>query len=286
MTAKPPPPARKALQAVSVVRTIQAGSRYYFETAEFAKLVGRPVGSPGVAKALHRLCTSGVIVRATKRPSGWLIVPPEQSHYGAPPVTWWLNDCLRELEPAYYVALLSAARHWGSLHCALQTTQVMVTRPRPALTPGKLKVDFFSKRSLAQTPTVTVSAGVAPWRVSTREATLFDLVRHQSRVGGLESIARIVRDLGPALRADAVTKAAQATDQVPPAQRLGFLLDHLGFKQAANRLLEWLSSRRVPVQGLEALEFTASDEAETTLLNARWNIRYAPSHLNLLEELK
>ena len=70
-------------------------------------------------------------------------------------------------------------------------------RPRLALRPGRLKVDFFSKRAIAETPTTLVTSGVAPWRVSTREATLLDLIRHQPVIGGIESVVRIAHDLIP-----------------------------------------------------------------------------------------
>jgi len=70
--------------------------------------------------ALQRLSRGGHIVLAQKKPATWLIVPPEQAHYGAPPVDWWLDDLLREQEPHYYLALLSAARFWGSAHYAYQ----------------------------------------------------------------------------------------------------------------------------------------------------------------------
>jgi predicted transcriptional regulator of viral defense system len=270
------------LQPEAAIRAIQKNSRYFFKATEFAALVGRPAGSPGVDKALYRLAKAGVLAHATKRPPGWLIVPPEQAHYGAPPVTWWLNDCMMALELDYYVALLSAARHWGSAHYAVQTTQVMISKPRPALTLGKLKVEFFSKRSLENTPTIVVATGVAPWRVSTREATLFDLVRHQTVVGGIESIARIARDFGPELLGNNMIQAANASGQVPAAQRLGFLLDRLQLQRPANRLNEWLSSRRVPIQ---ALELGETGEQEVQLVDARWNIRYNMKHLRMLEEV-
>ncbi|CAN5522393.1 hypothetical protein BH09PSE5_BH09PSE5_37190 [soil metagenome] len=266
----------------TVIRQIQQSSRYFFSAAEFAGLTGKEVGSPSVEKALHRLAKAGVIQRVTRRPSGWLIVPPEQAHYGAPPVSWWLDDCMQGLEPNYYVALLSAARHWGSAHYALQTTQVMVGRPRPALTPGKLIVEFFSKRSLAETPTTVVTTDVAPWRVSTREATLYDLVRHPADIGGLESIVRIAKDLGPELSGDEITKAANAMGVIPAAQRLGFLFDYLKLTHPANRLDEWLSSRRTQRQSLEP---GAIAEQDAFLVNERWNVQYSQMQLNVLEEV-
>ncbi len=190
---------------------------------------------------------------------------------------------MRLLSADYYVALLSAARHWGSAHYALQATQVMVERPRAAWMPGRLRVDFTAKRGVSRTPTVVVSHGVAPWRVSTREATLFDLIRHQSAVGGLESIARIARDLGPELSCDELTRAAEACGQVPVVQRLGFLLEQLQFRHAANRMEEWLANRRVPVQSLTL--GTSEARSASSEVHARWRIRYNREHVETLKEL-
>lgn len=277
-------PARhgEALTAEGALRAIQSGSRYFFETDEFARLVGREVDSPAVKKALHRLAKRGLIVLATKRPAGWLIVPAEQAHYGAPPVTWWLDDCLKRTEPHYYVALLSAAKHWGSAHYAVQDTQVMVSKPRLPLVPGHLKVTFFSKRALARTPTVMVTSGVAPWRVSTREATLLDLIRHQSSIGGIESVVRIARDLAPEIESRGLTQSLDALGQAPVAQRLGYVFDRFGLKKLVRPVSAWLECRRTMLQPLELQ--VAADEGGLAI-DARWNVRYDMKRLHLFEEL-
>jgi len=179
-------------------------------------------------------------------------------------------------------ALLSAARHWGSAHYAIQDTQVMVSKPRPALTPGRLKVDFFSKRTIAKTPTVMVTAGVAAWRVSTREATLLDLIRHQPNIGGIESVVRIARDLAPNIELAGLTQSLNAMGQVPVAQRLGYILDRLSMKKPAQRVADWLASHRTMTHPLELQAF----KDETSLLvDERWNIQYDARRLNLFEEI-
>ncbi|EQD39136.1 hypothetical protein B1A_17000, partial [mine drainage metagenome] len=118
------------LRSEEALSRIQARSRYYFKLSEFAQLTGRDSGTAAYL-AVNRLSRQGRVVTATRRPAGYLIVPPEHQHYGAPPVTWWIDDCLRFIEPHYYVALLSAARHWGSSHYARQDVQIMLSRPHP-----------------------------------------------------------------------------------------------------------------------------------------------------------
>lgn len=259
------------LTAKAAIRTIQSAARYFFEPGEFGRLVGQDGDSIRVKKALYRLAQEGLITLATRRPAGYLIVPAEQAHYGAPPVTWWIDDCLRRIESSYYVALLSAARYWGSSNFALQETQVMVACPRQPLTPGSLKVRFFSKGSVAETPTATVNAGVAPWRVSTREATLLDLIRHQADVGGIEYITRITKDFAPSLNQRALKQALDAMHQVPVAQRLGFILDHLRLTSLSQIVYAWLQSRRKNIQPLVLGDAERESSFE---VNTKWSIRH------------
>lgn len=268
--------------ADGALRHIQAQARYFFEPLEFAALTGKNLETAGVKKALVRLSRQGRIVLATKRPTGWLIVPPEHQHYGAPPVDWWLDDCVKRLDANYYLGLLSAARHWGSAHQALQTNQVMLGRSHPGLSMGRLRIDFYRKTNIAATPTVVAHGTVSSWRVSTREATLLDLIRHQAAIGGIETVARVARDFSRSIDADGLTQALDAMGQVPVAQRLGFMLVHLGFDKPARRVVRWLEHRRMTLQPL-ALQST---EAECDEVDRDWGIRYTPRQLELVENLR
>lgn len=265
------------------LRRIQSDARYVFAPEEFARLTGRPVKGAATKMALQRLARSGLTVLASKHPVRWLIVPPEQTHFGAPPVEWWLHDFLKELEPHYYVGLLSAARHWGSAHFAVQATQVFVSKPRQHTVVGRLRIDYFCKNNLVRTPTEIVRGQVAPWRVSTREATLLDLIRHQSAVGGFEAVARICKDLAPELRSTALEHAIENLGQAPAAQRLGFLLEHLGAPKAAKPIARWLLRQRLVWRPLDR---DVDTESEATLRSAPWHLTYAPAQLELVQELR
>lgn len=262
--------------------SIQSQARYVFTPDEFAMLTGREPNSSALKMALQRLTRQGRIVLATKRPARWLIVPPEQASYGAPPVEWWLHDCLEDVEPAYYLALLSAARHWGSAHYALQTTQVMVSKPRLPIKVGRLQVEFHVKRSIAATPTVTARSKVAPIRVSTREATLLDLIRFQTSVGGVEAVCRVAKDFSKDMTADGLVSALDALDQVYAAQRMGFVLDHLNLGKLAKVVSRWLQGKRLSKQPLAPSSTEATDAG---LLDPRWHIRYTPMQEMLFQEI-
>src|SRR3546814_18077432 len=58
------------------------------------------------------------IVPLYQKAGYYLIVPPEHRAAGAPPVTWWIDDFFAHQHEPYYLALLSAAAHWGASHQA------------------------------------------------------------------------------------------------------------------------------------------------------------------------
>lgn len=265
----------------AALRHIQAQARYLVRADELAALTGREPGGLAMKSALRRVAQQGLITLATKRPSTWLIVPPEHSHYGAPPVEWWLDDYLKDAEPHYYLALLSAARHWGSAHYALQSTQVMVSQPHRAQTIGRLQLEFTVKTSIDRTPIEYVSTPVARLRVSTREATLLDLIRHQSRVGGIEAVARVAKDFAPSLRPEGLLQALDALDQVPAAQRVGFVFETLKLKDQSLVVKNWLTGRHRTSQPLEPANAAPLD----VLHDSQWGVEHTQHQRNSILEL-
>lgn len=265
----------------AALSSLQSRARYCFTAEEFARLTERQRSRSAAAGALQRLAKRGRIVPVLRRPAVYLIVPPEHASFGAPPFAWWIDDCMRWIEPNYYVALLSAAAHWGSAHYARQDVQVVVSRPRAPITAGRLTLTFVTKRSAAATPTETVSRGVAPWRVSTPAATVLDVVRYQDSVGGLEAVVRVLVDLAPAITPTGLRAALEALGERSSAQRLGFLLDRAGQERLAQVVATWLGRRahRVP----QPLEIGIADR-KMPEVDRRWHVAFDPARLALALE--
>ena len=159
----------------------------------------------------------------------------------------------------------------------------MLSRVHPPLTPGRLRVIFFAKAQLATTPTEIVKNNVVPWRVSTRAATLLDLLRHQTAVGGLETVARVTRDLSSAIDRGSLVTALDALDQAPAGQRLGFVFQCLGYDTLANHVFKWVARRRHAVR--QPLELGIPSN-EQTVLDRRWNISFNSRRVTALEEFR
>lgn len=273
--------ASDSINSQSALQSIQASSRYFFDASEFARLTGREPDSVSVKMALHRLSKQGRIACVARRPARWLIIPAEHQHYGAPPVDWWIDALFQDTEPTYYIALLSAARHWGSSHYALQETQVMLPKPRPVLSVGSQRIVVFTKSNGEHTPVEFFTKGNSRFRVSTREATLLDLVRHQDRIGGLDAISRIARDFMSELGSRELFEALDVQGQVPCAQRLGFIFDNLSMSKYAGVVETWLDGKRKKLQPLTPSE---SNHGEDSGVSERWQISYGSQQLRTLQE--
>src|ERR1017187_10320079 len=140
------------------------------------------------------------VTRVSPRQQFFLIVSPEHRAVGAPPVAWWLHDYFQWLGEPYYLALQSAASSLGSNPQALQVTQVMTKISRRAVEVGRIRIQFFVKRTVEQIPTQPLANAFAPLQVSTPEATAFDLIRYAARIGGIGRAAETIAPLLPFMR--------------------------------------------------------------------------------------
>jgi len=182
------------------------------------------------------------VTRVSPRHRFFLIVSPEHRAVGAPPVAWWLHDYFQWLSVPYYLALQSAASSLGSNPQALQVTQVMTNLPRRPVEIGRIRIQFFVKRTVEQTPTQPLANAYAPLQVSTPEATAFDLVQYATRIGGVGRVAETMAPLLPLMRPTELRRVLKIEDEPATAQRLGFVLENLRAMDLAKIVENWLPS--------------------------------------------
>jgi hypothetical protein len=172
---------------------------------------------------------------------------------------WWLDDYFNWLGHPYYLTLQSAASVYGSNPQALQVTQVMTDVPRREIEIGRLKVRFFVKRGIEQTPTQAPPNAFAPIRVSTPEATAFDLVRYASGIGGMGRAVETLVPLLSLMRLPELKQVLDTENETATAQRLGYIVETAGKKALAKAIRDWLPSQLalVPLAPLNSDEATA-----------------------------
>lgn len=228
-------PAAPARDLPAWVDDLQSRGLYSFTREDALAATGNT--EIAVAASLRRLRKAGRIV--SPRRGFHVIVPLEYRATGAPPAAWFIDDLMRHLGRPYYVGLLSAAALHGAAHHAPQVFQVVTDVPTRPLTVGRIRVGFVQGRA-AHSPTETMNTATGTMRVSTPEATALDLVRHASACGGLQNVAGVLRELAERLDGARLVEAAQGVERTV-AQRLGWLLDHLGARDRAEPLARALA---------------------------------------------
>ncbi|MEW6366095.1 MAG: type IV toxin-antitoxin system AbiEi family antitoxin [Acidobacteriota bacterium] len=120
--------------------------------------------------------------------------------------------------------------------------QVVVAKNRPHIRCGRVRVTFVARHNVAEIPAVQKTTLRGFLRVSTPEATAFDLVGYPGHAGGLSNVATILSELAESL--DAVRlRAASTHSPLPWSQRLGYLLDIVKAADLAAPLHELVAAR-------------------------------------------
>ncbi len=184
--------------------------------------------------------------RIQGKPAAYLLVPPEHRSRGAPPVTWWLDAYFRLRNQPYYIGLLSAAEIHGSSQQAVQVTQVLTVKPMRPIEVGILRLEFYVKKNLTQTPVMQPPGLHAPLAISSPEATALDLIAYSHRIGGIDRAAHVIAGMKPSMTIAGLSKALRAETESAVKQRLGYVFQVLGWEKQATEVQRHLTGKLTP----------------------------------------
>ncbi len=245
------------------VSGLAATGRYYFTSREAQAALG--VSAAAAKLALNRLAKQKLIASPAR--GFYVILPPEYGALGCLPADQFIPALMKRLNLSYYTGLLSAAQYHGAAHQGLQQFQVFVARNRRPIQCGAVRVAFMARKRLADVPVQPFNTPRGTLLVSTPEATALDLVGYAGHAGGLNQVATLLSELAERIDPEKLAAVAR-TAPVPWAQRLGYLLEHFGFRgkgfgaqgvcartrKAVDRApAESAAEALPPQQGLEAL---------------------------------
>lgn len=230
------------------VDNLQGSGRYCFAKSE-------PQSSLGLSKAalkiaLNRLVKSNRLVAV--RRGFYVIVPLEYAARGILPPEWFIADLAGYLGKSYYVGLLTAAALHGAAHQQPQEFQVVLPEALRDITVKDLRIRFFKKARIENTPLVDIKTPTGNIRVSSPAATALDLVSYAKRIGGLARAFSLLEQLIDSIDASSILEAASASAQLAPVQRVGWLLEHLGRKDLVEELASWLNNQKPRTVSLAA----------------------------------
>jgi predicted transcriptional regulator of viral defense system len=212
--------------------------QYYFSTHEVVRATG--LSMTAVRAALRRL--KGKRIIADPCQGFHVILSPEYRRLGCLPASHFIPQLMDRLGLKYYAALLTAVRYHLNRHQNPQVFQVMTERNRPAITCDRVRVEFAARANMAQIPTVGFKSRRGEIRVSTLEATAFDLVGYARLAGGLDHVAKVLADSAERMEAEALPLVASRSP-LTWAQRLGYLLSLADTFHLPEPLAEYVRQR-------------------------------------------
>ena len=249
----------------SYIDDLAAKGRYHFTSAEAVVASG---SSPVAVRAAIRRLRQKARVAMPFR-GFHLIVPPEYRALGCLPADQFVPQLMEHLGLAYYAGLLSAASLHGAAHQAPMVFQTVVAMSRPEIRCGRVRVEFVARGNVSEIPVVQKNTLRGVLRVSTPEATAFDLAGYPGHAGGLSNVATVLSDLAENMDA-AKLLAETERSPLPWTQRLGYLLDRAGAANLAAPLAAHVASRAkeyVPLRPRKSVARASRDSRWRLLVN-------------------
>ena len=205
----------------------------------------------------------------------YVVVPPQYASWGAPPPAWYIDALMRREGQAYYVGLLKAAELHGATHQAVMEFQVVTAKRLPRIRAGRSMIVFYFRKDM-EAVTVGIEdrkTDTGTMKVSSAALTALDLLRYPQASGGMDNIATVLSDLGRKIDREQLAALSVVVER-PVAQRLGFLLEHLGHDELTGPMQESLRARgSLPWTELDRQEARDPDFASEPLQrDVRWRI--------------
>ena len=210
-------------RAREVIDAWAARGRHHFTSSDFRMTLN--VSESAARQALSRLAAKKEIASVAR--GFYVIVPPQYRRIGCLPADHFVPALMEHRGQGYYAGLLSAAQYHGAAHHRPQEFQVMLTKNRPPIRCGSVKVTFVARKNLVAVPVERFNNPRGTILVSSVEATVIDLVGYMQHSGGLDRVAGALAELADDIDPPRLVEAAQSAS-VLWAQRLGYLLEYVG----------------------------------------------------------
>ena len=228
---------------------IQGKGKFYFTLEEVKKQL--QIEQSAVQKQLQPLLKKQKV--ALIRNGFYAIVPPEYRITGAPPVTYYIDGMMQVLKRTYYIGLLNAAAWYGAAHQQPQKYTVIVPPPvLPAIRKQYASIEFIYKKSWQHKDIVQQKTNAGYVMVSSPELTALDLCYYSRHAGGINQVATVLQELSEEIDANKLVEVAGRYFSRMAVQRVGYLLELLGYEDKVLPLKEWLRHQKYHAALLES----------------------------------
>ena len=221
---------------------LQSEGRFTFTIDEAIQSLG--VSRSSFLTTAERLQRESRLVKP--RCGFYVIIPPIYMGFGAPPLVWYIDDLMRYVNRPYYIALRKAAEYQGATHHGIMQFQVMTDKTMPMMVVGGTVIVFFYRKDIN-----SIQFGVEErktktgrkYNISSPELTSLELLSYPRSIGTINNISTVLAELGEVLKAQKLALLSREFKR-SIIQRLGYLLDWLGFDDLTIDLISELSRHK------------------------------------------
>ena len=194
-------------------------------------------------EAVDRLAKQGWLFSPSR--GFYVIIDPQHQGSGYLPVEWFIDDWMKHLGGQYYIGILTAAMLHGASHQKPQQVHVVRDRVFVDLEKGPYHISFFYKKSIQDSFYEQRQSPAGYFRISNPEVTAYDILRYPKACPSLDLAATVLQELGERISPDHLAALTDSGAEVATLQRLGWLLDYLGWSEKTGSLAEKLRSKQV-----------------------------------------
>lgn len=245
------------------INNLRTQGRYYFTSKEAEKALS--LNKIATINALRRLRLKKLIASPAR--GFYLIVVPEYQVLGCLPADMFISDLMNYLNLPYYVGFLSAAQYYGAAHQKPQRFQVVTSKNRPPIKCGRIYIEFIANKNVAVIPIRKFNTYAGIIDVATPEVVSADIVTMPQHAAGINNVTTVLMELAEKIEAQKLTELFKINPELSWLQRLGYLLEFLGFNQLANYVAKMLSDKN-----LHWVQLVSSAGYKPLLRDKKWKI--------------
>lgn len=164
----------------------------------------------------------------------FMIIPAEFAHIGSVPPLWLIDPLMKYLGHSYYISLLSSSSIYGVTQQQPQIFQVMCSAQIPTIELPRGSIQFHYSKYLSKALVESIKTPTSYALIATKEQTSLDLVKFYKSCGYFSNVATILSELSLELDLNILLKVLTSEKSPSHLQRLGYILEVLGFDQLAN----------------------------------------------------
>jgi len=251
------------MSAYEFIEKLRRQGRYSFTVQEMEQAL--KLKKIAAMNALYRLRENKMISSPAR--GFYLIIPPEYQAFDCLPADMFVPDLMKHLHQPYYVGFLSAAQYYGAAHQKPQRFQVVTIKNRRPIQCGRIHIEFIANQYTANIPFKKFNTLAGSIAVATPEVIAADILSAPHHAAGINNAATVLTELAEQIEIKKIIELSQFYQELSWLQRLGYLLELLGFDAMASKINSILAKKK-----LSWALLSARAPYKKSARNAKWKV--------------